>query len=190
MDAGKWKQLTRDLHYTEEKKPAELPGFDFNLPLNGKVLRIVLFTLVIILLGLLLMKILQNIHTAPNKRVPALLTEEESDPTEDLTAGELREKLSEALSNKRFRTAVRLYYLICIRSLSEQELIRWQKNKTNRHYVREMAQHPGSEQFRELTLLFEYTWYGDLDLDEPRFASVQRKFDTFLQTLKTPKDEK
>ena len=104
---------------------------------------------------------------------------------EELELSELEMLLKQAIASKAYRLAIRLYYLMIIKQLTEKELIKWKKDKTNREYLREMSQNPHYNGFREVTSLFEIIWYGEVDLKEKDFSNIHPKFKSLMQHFNT-----
>jgi hypothetical protein len=103
---------------------------------------------------------------------------------EALHESDLERFLREAIEKKEYRLAVRIYYLMAIKELSERNWISWKKDKTNNQYLFEMSQRPNFTLFREITRLFEYTWYGDMTVGEMQFHAIDPRFRQFLNELK------
>lgn len=89
------------------------------------------------------------------------------------------EEIEKAVANGNYRLAVRLLYLRSLKLLSDRELIHWQPDKTNQAYVDELADQDKKEQFKVLTLQFEYIWYGDFAIDKDGFKGVKGNFERF-----------
>ena len=89
------------------------------------------------------------------------------------------DRLNQAIEGRSYRLAVRLLYLQTLKRLTDNGLINWQVNKTNRQYAHELtgsALRPG---FDRLTTQFEYVWYGDFPVDEDRFGTIRQQFQEF-----------
>ncbi len=92
--------------------------------------------------------------------------------------------VQEALAQARYEQALRLLFLKALQMLSEKKYIQWKEPKTNGEYLRELATHPAlQEDFQQLRLWFDYTFYGDFHLDEALFKKVQPLFQAFYQKL-------
>lgn len=104
----------------------------------------------------------------------------------NLEKADVESFLDKALREKNYRLAVRLYYLAIIKKLSLAGAIKWQKDKTNGHYTKEMrkAGHPKLKEFRNVTRIFEYVWYSDAQFDGGKFEEVRTDFKDLLTTLK------
>ena len=98
---------------------------------------------------------------------------------EDIHAIDFQEAIEEASRQRNFRLAVRLLYLRALKTLTDQELISWQINKTNRTYVYEITEPSLRRRFEQLTSSFEYVWYGDFPVNEERYQEIKREFDSF-----------
>lgn len=86
------------------------------------------------------------------------------------------EQIEKALSQRNFRLAVRLLYLNTLKQLSDQSLINWQPEKTNQAYVNELGDHLFHQEFKDLTLQFEYIWYGEFIIDQTTFDPIYQSF--------------
>ncbi len=91
--------------------------------------------------------------------------------------------IEEAVRQKLYRKAIRLYYLKSLKVLSDKHLIDWQIDKTNRDYRRELKNSVIAEPFAELTLLFDYIWYGEFAIDERSFLSAKENFTAFEKRI-------
>lgn len=110
---------------------------------------------------------------------PLVMTEAAEDPhTIDF---EGRIAAAEAAGD--YREAVRLAYLRVLRRLSERALIRWQPDKTNHVYLRELRRSGLDGSFADLTYLYEWVWYGDFPLEAEPYRRVRSQFTRFGEGL-------
>lgn len=96
---------------------------------------------------------------------------------------ELQRLLQEALTKKDYRGAVRIYFMFIVRDLAEKKYIKWEKEKTNFHYLHEMT---GKNEFNDFNVsvsYFEIIWYGKRELDADKFEQVKPNFTRFLDKL-------
>ncbi|MDF3078897.1 MAG: hypothetical protein K0S09_2786 [Sphingobacteriaceae bacterium] len=93
------------------------------------------------------------------------------------------EEIERAVSNKNYRLAVRLLYLNCLKKLNDRGFINWQLDKTNAAYISEINHPDKQQQFKNLTLQFEYIWYGDFPVDGNGYQHVNNSFHDFNQRL-------
>lgn len=87
--------------------------------------------------------------------------------------------ISDYEQKKDFRSAVRYQYLYVLKKLADKKLIEWNPEKTNKDYVAEYSVSASKEQFRELSYIFDYVWYGEFDLNEESYRQFKTKFDNF-----------
>lgn len=98
---------------------------------------------------------------------------------EDIHAVDFDRLIAEALTAGEYRRAVRLQYLKTLRVLSERGLIEWRREKTNGEYLRELQGDVVRSRFAELTLLFDYVWYGGFDIDRAQYGKIGETFTSF-----------
>lgn len=96
---------------------------------------------------------------------------------------ELQRLLQEALAKGDFRAAVRIYFIFIIRDLSSKNWIRWEKEKTNFQYLREMESKEVYADFNQSVSYFEIIWYGKREIDRPTFEKIQPDFTRLLDKL-------
>jgi hypothetical protein len=188
FDEKRWENLTKDLDYNEAvkkkerpKDPLEMPKFNFN-PMAVKV---VVVTLVIIALVFLLWKIFGNAKFLKNKKIKGGEFSFLDEAEDNLKESDLERFLREALEKKQYKVAVRIYYLMSIKELMQQNFIVWKKNKTNFEYLTEMRERKEFEHFRSLTRAFEIVWYGDVEIEEKEFGILSPSFSSFINSIRS-----
>ena len=102
---------------------------------------------------------------------------------ENIHVIDFADSINEAITQKNYRLAVRLYYLKALKELSDNEMIDWRINKTNRSYVYELNSPTLRPDFERITLQFEYAWYGDFSVDEEQFTTIKNQFLTFSNSV-------
>jgi hypothetical protein len=102
----------------------------------------------------------------------------ESSP-EDIHGLNFGAAIDQAIDNQQYRLAVRLLYLQTLKRLTDAQLIRYQREKTNRQYVYELAGTPHQRDFDQLTQQFDYVWYGNAPINGEQFRQIQTAFRTF-----------
>jgi hypothetical protein len=91
--------------------------------------------------------------------------------------------ISDEIANSNYNKAVRYLYLKLLQGLTRNNLIVWQKEKTNRDYFRELLQSPYSLEFRGITSSYEYVWYGKFPINRKDFDTIQQHFKEFFNRL-------
>lgn len=102
---------------------------------------------------------------------------------EDITQIDLDTLANQALQNGDFRLSIRYRYLHLLKILNEKEYIEWHKDKTNLDYLREIKSPEIKAQFKQNTLVFDYVWYGQFQLDAIQFQTIHHGFQQLIQSL-------
>ena len=84
--------------------------------------------------------------------------------------------IAAAEENADYRRAVRLQYLWLLKRLADSETIDWKLNKTNRDYAHEIKDKALKRDFRRLSMIFDYVWYGDTTVDEESYSRTKELF--------------
>lgn len=116
----------------------------------------------------------------PKPKTPVLQYESVDENIHEMDFNTL---IQEAIEQKLYRKAVRLYYLRILKAMTDKQIIEWQINKTNRDYRYEVEKTNHSAGFEEITFLFDYIWYGEFPIDEPVFKDTQDKFQNFISQI-------
>jgi hypothetical protein len=145
-----------------------------------------LIFLAVMILAFVVFKVVAGDAILVNKEVkrrkPVTLDEIET----NLQEADVEGFLKQALADKDYRLAIRLYYLAIIKELSAKGAIEWKKDKTNGHYMRELRtkKHPKLKDFRSVTRIFEYVWYSNVAFDGGQFEEVRINFKDLLASIK------
>ncbi len=99
-----------------------------------------------------------------------------SDDEELIQHQDLQSLIDQALAEGNYRLAVRFYYLLTLQKLSNKDLIDWESQKTNHEYIFEINDTTLRNQFRKVTDVYDYIWYGSFDVDESAFAKAEKSF--------------
>lgn len=165
--------LPREFEDSEEQKEKKKrkkdkrSTTDFSF-LNGSLMKLLMYGLVGVLVLFLIWAILSNIKLKEGELEAAPI--EETDEIEDIEAVDTDAGYNEALANGDYRLACRMLFLKVLQRLETTERIRWKKEKTNRHYLQEMAADEQVAVFRDIIVTYEKVWYGDKPID---FAGLQ-----------------
>lgn len=85
-------------------------------------------------------------------------------------------------NEQNYRLAVRYYYLWLLQRLSNKELIKWHTEKTNSDYYYELKDGNIRAEFKYLSYIYDYIWYGEFDIDNTSYTKAK---DAFRKTLNT-----
>ncbi|WP_299684183.1 DUF4129 domain-containing protein [uncultured Dokdonia sp.] len=106
-----------------------------------------------------------------------------SDDEELIKHEDLQSLIDKAITAGNYRLAIRYYYLLSLQKMSGKELIDWQVQKTNHEYIYEVKDQNIRKQFRHITDLYDYIWYGNFEVDANSFKKAQSSFITLTNTL-------
>lgn len=181
-----WHNEKKELDYTENVKQMdkktnteqehETTSFDFS------ALKYPLFGLIIIGLIFLLIKILGNLPSNPSIQTDASIYD--SDLEDRIHEIDLNALLQEALQKQQYQEAVRVLFLIQIKSLSDKNLIIWEKQKTNYQYQKELNS-SFKDSFAHIRMIYERVWFGKSIINESVYHLLQPDFTSFHQKINT-----
>lgn len=114
------------------------------------------------------------------KKVMAYTVDEES-----LDQINFDEEIQKALQSKQWRLAIRLVYLSALKHLADTNKVVVVKGKTNHEYLYELGASDTSEDFSSLSFLFDYTWYGHFEANEPMTDKARTYLDEILKKGET-----
>lgn len=161
--------------------------FDDIRPAVG-FLRIVLKVLPYIIAGLVLFFIIkfflrvnaQNVIDGKTNSPLVAISEDE----ELIKDKDLPKLIQQAIAEGNFRLAIRYYYLLMLKKLSEKELIVWKQEKTNADYIKELKSDKNlGYGFKEITYLYDYVWYGNFNIGEKEFVKAEKSIKNVLQKI-------
>ncbi|MEE4001574.1 DUF4129 domain-containing protein [Tenacibaculum sp. FZY0031] len=161
--------------------------FDDITPVVG-FLRVVLKILPYVIAGLVLFFIIKfflkvnarNIIDGKKTKPIVHLSEEEV----LIKDKDLPKLIQKAISEGNYQLAVRYYYLLLLKKLSDKELISWQQEKTNEDYIKELSSKKQLyTDFKELTYLYDYVWYGEFFIDKEKFLQAENNFKNTLAKI-------
>lgn len=154
--------------------------FNESTPLWVNIL--VFSSMLIALVALLLYIFEVNIRTIFGRSAKQISMDFEEMPT-DIHTLDFDKLVQTAVNEGAYRRAVRLLYLESLKELSKRGWIDWQINKTNHDYQLELSNTRVALPFDDLTLHYEYVWYGDFPIDGERYQRVEQVFRNFQQRL-------
>ena len=147
-------------------------GVKYAKGIFGTILRAIPYIIVGILLFLLIkffLKVNSNsiVSNASNKPIVSITEDEALIKHKDLL-----KLINQAIDQKNYRLAIRFYYLNIIKQLEDNELITWEQQKTNEDYIQEISKENIKSSFKDLTRLYDFVWYGNIEIDETKFVKV------------------
>ncbi len=162
----------------KKKKEKEKKKIDTSF-INPGVMKIVMYAIIAILVLFVIWMLLGSINLKGKDKDLDLEIVEDQD-IEDIEAVDTDSGYRQAMEAKNYRLACRMIFLKVLQRLEVTEKIRWKKEKTNRHYIREMSEDENSEVFRLLVNIYEKVWYGDKGIDLEGLQQYVREAQRFV----------
>jgi hypothetical protein len=164
---------------SSKSKTFSIPSSSSNNFLNSFPIKIFFWLIAIFFIGFILYKLFfkGGLFTRGNIKTDREPAYEESEKLSEYSA--YNELIYEAESKNDFNLAVRYLYLQSLKKLSDRELILFAPDKTNKFYVQELAGQSYQPEFANLTLNYEYTWYGRFSINPYRYQKIKNEFILF-----------
>ena len=171
-----------DMSYWKQEEPRKRNGLErfFSALSNSTALKVILYSMLIAAIIYILYQVMvvNNFFIFSRGRKSRLA----GDASDDKSMHEnLDEKIKEAIDNNNYRQAIRYMYLKTLKVLSDDNVITLHAKSTNQDYIRQMYKHDHLGQFRQLTRIYEYVWYGEFDPTETQFEIIRTNFNRFNQ---------
>lgn len=108
-----------------------------------------------------------------------------ADDDRNLTSETAFRKAQNLSSQRDYRAAVRYLYLSSLLMMEERGILRYDRSRTNREYLRSVASHPNlAKPLRTVVDVFDRVWYGFEPLDESTYKQYVDK----VEDLKEQKE--
>lgn len=135
-----------------------------NIPLNQNWLTLIASLLLVMILYFVFRTLF--IDFSKESR----LNNENGDGSEPITSEAAFEKAQMLSRGGDYRSAVRYLYLSALLIMDERGVLRYDRSKTNREYLRSVSESPElSEPLEEVIDVFDNVWYGYHSLEENSF---------------------
>jgi len=169
-----------DMSYWKQQPPPRTSSFEklMSAIAGSTVMKVILYSMLIaaILYAIYQVMVVNNFFIFSGGRRKKNADEQLDD---DLANENLDEKINDAVASKNYRHAIRYMYLKTLKLLSENNFITLHAKSTNQDYIRQMYKHDNLAQFRNLTRIYEYVWYGEFDPSETQFEIISTNFNSF-----------
>ena len=184
----KEKYAGKDFEYKENEPVKEKDTTHSNSDLLGFLVFFMSYIFPFLLGGFIIFVILKSVvgfdvrfwkPTKALKRTSEKLIYED----EDIYDVDLESLLQKAMHDKNFRLAIRYYYLMSLKGLSNKKIIEYHKDKTNSEYVFEIENSAMRSEFSYLSYVYTYVWYGEFPVDAQNFKAAQNKYQSFINSM-------
>lgn len=104
---------------------------------------------------------------------------------EDIAESDVERQMQRAILNKNYRLATRYQFLKTLNKLGEKGILQLATDKTNYQYASDLRVKSASSanHFSRLSLQYEYIWFGEFNINEEQFSSIQQQHKQFLNSL-------
>jgi len=189
IEKPQWEKEAKTYNYAENYKnkkanaePAKynLPSFFTNI---GEIKYLIGGFIILILITLIILLILSSYKDFNSK-----IKDDKNGlkkTIDNIENADLESMLHQAIASGSFKEAVRVRYLMLLRTLSRLRLVIWQKDKTNGIYIHEMHGKSGFELFLKLTYNFDRIWYGEQEVTEIDYHNLIPLFEQMDKIVAT-----
>jgi hypothetical protein len=192
IEKADWEKSIENLDYGKTKTPKKekdeiQPDINYSTSFSGSVgiKNIVLGIVIAVLAIIIILVIIQfmktrDIAVEELTRVREILKDED---IEHFEQDELSIYLTRAIASSDFRLAVRIQYLMIIRQMADAGWITVKREKTNFDYLRELKNRNEHQAFKDVTLSYEFIWYGDVSVSQNEYSVMTQSFDSLLKSI-------
>jgi hypothetical protein len=92
--------------------------------------------------------------------------------------------IDEAVTAENYRLAVRYQYLLILQQLSQAGYIDYQFPKTDEEYLAEIEKEPLKNQFKKITRIYDFIWYGSFEVTRENYPQAEKEFKKMHQLIK------
>ncbi len=96
---------------------------------------------------------------------------------ETLNQIDFEQELRQATAASNYRLVIRLYYLMALKQAADANWLNLTQGKTNYDYLYDLKGKSIENDFKSLSYLFDYTWYGHFDADQQLVALAKEHLD-------------
>ena len=150
---------------------------------GGKPVSYIFYAILIIVLIVAVTKLLGIRYQSLILRSSKVKSPEFEIFDEDIHHLNFDKEISDAVKQKNYRKAVRFLYIQFLKVLSDNELIEWEINKTNKDYRKEMKKTKYYSVFKHLTLVYEYVWYGEFEINKINYNTYLKDYKKVFKQL-------
>lgn len=154
----------------------------FGNRVSGNVVKYLIIAAFVALLAFIIAK-LSGINLMMFAKRSKAVTVPYHEAEENIHELNFAEEIEKATTAGNYRLAIRLFYLLSLKKLSDRQLIHWLPEKTNQHYLEELKDEQKKKQFVVLTRQFEYVWYGEFLINKEIFNQFRASFEQFNADL-------
>lgn len=171
-------------YWVKEKKVQRRSFWDYLFGFFASdAVRIIFYILIgaLILFVLYRIIVVNDLFIFHSSRKKSLLSQESTVSKPDSI--HIDSHIQEAIEQKQFNSAIRFLFLKTLYLLNDKTLIDCHPEATNNEYLHQMRHHKKVDDFRFLTKIYEYAWYGKFNINEQQFSIAHNNFKNFQAAL-------
>ncbi len=149
----------------------------------GLIIQIVFYVVLLFVLVLLILSLMGVSVKSLFYKKPASFTIPVHENEMNIHEISFDQLINNAVNNENFKLAVRYGYLKMLKLLNDVHLIHWERNKTNRQYIRELQPNDLKNWFAQICRDYEYAWYGNFNIGKSNYVRFRKTFDKLLHAL-------
>lgn len=183
----KEKYKGKKFNYDQKEKRIKPPSAPlFQLPPG--LLQVLMYTGLAVVLGFVIYHIIKNSggfeFRSRKKKIRYETGEEVLEDPDDIENNDFPKLIQKAKAENNFRLAIRYYHLWVLQLLSDRNLIKWNRDKTDHDYYNELKTKPIQKDFSQNIYIYDYIWYGNFELNPDEFRLAESIFQRTLHKLK------
>ncbi|HEY9183992.1 MAG TPA: DUF4129 domain-containing protein [Salegentibacter sp.] len=152
------------------------------LELFISILPYLLLLMVLSLVAWLFVKLNPVYATAPSGKESRVFFSEEE---KIIKSKDISKLIKKAVSEGNYRLAIRYHYLDTLRKMDMHGIIDYSFDKTNQDYLAEIKVKKLQHQFKRITRIYEYSWYGEFQVNQENFSLAESAFSKIEEMIKT-----
>ncbi len=103
---------------------------------------------------------------------------------ENISAVDFTTLISNSVTDRDYRSAIRYYYLFLLKKLDQFKLIDYDMQKTTFDYQTEVEGSKYASDFSKASYYYTYIWYGEFNIDEEEYKKTSYVFNELLKQFK------
>lgn len=172
-----------DLQYDKYEQPKvekpieDIDTFDIRDYLSVEVVWIIFITILVLMVFIIIRTNGFNIFKKRVKITKQVNIQEAEKHINDLDFDQL---INHAILNNDKSSAVRFYFLKCLKHIANQKHINWEIQKTNNDYLYEIKNQQLKKDFEYANYLYTYIWFGKFVVSDEQFKLAENHFKNIL----------
>lgn len=127
--------------------------------------------------------LIQNKINIFSKGSASLVEDATDEEDEDIFHLSYTKLIQQAEKEKDYRVAIRLMFLQTLKLLSDTNIIHYQADYTDLHYLQQLNQSKYYNKFFTVMRSYEYAWYGKFNIPAERYTAIKNDFLTLQHKI-------